>query len=316
MLSPMRALALLLLALTVSVVATAGHSASSADCSRISVGLTPLTDLKTGRYQGYQGGLYSSGRNTPPKAYLKQGLARAKLVKPRDAAGKAAVGGKIVLLSVGMSNTTMEFSEFKREADVDPRKNPSLVIVDGAQGGQDAEIVKDASARYWSVVDQRLERAGVTRAQVQVVWLKEAIIRPTEQFPADAKRLQSDLRQIVALLRDRFPRLQLVYVSSRTYGGYATTPLNPEPYAYQSGFAVKWLVREHTRSKVKSRPWLAWGPYLWTDGTKGRKDGLVWTCTDVRADGTHPSPTSGVRKVAGLLRMFFTTASTATSWFT
>jgi hypothetical protein len=311
----MRAFALLLLALTAAVVATAGHSAASADCSRTSVGLTPLIDLKTGRYQGYQGGLYPAGKNAPSKAYLKQGLARVKLVKPRDASGKPAPGGKIVLLSVGMSNTTMEFSEFKREADVDPHKSADVVIVDGAQGGQDAEIVKSPAARYWSVVDQRLERAGVTRSQVQVVWLKEAIIRPTEQFPADAERLQSDLRQIVALMRERFPKLQLVYVSSRTYAGYATTPLNPEPYAYQSGFAVKWLVRERIQGKLKSRPWLAWGPYLWTDGTKGRSDGLVWTCADVRADGTHPSPTSGAQKVAALLLELFTTSSTAKSWF-
>lgn len=33
-------------------------------------------------------------------------------------------------------------------------------------------------------------------------------------------------------------------MSSRTYGGYATTELNPEPYAYQSGFSVKWLVQD------------------------------------------------------------------------
>ncbi len=316
MLWAMRTLALLLLVLTAAVVATTGHSASSANCSRTSVGFTPLSDLRTGRYQSHQGGLYAAGKNAPSKAYLKQGLAQAKLVKPRDALGKSAAGGKVVLLSVGMSNTTMEFSEFKREADADARKSASLVIVDGAQGGQDAEIVKDAGARYWNVVDQRLERSGVTRSQVQVVWLKEAIARPTEQFPADAKRLQADLRQIVAVMHDRFPNLRLVYLSSRTYAGYATTTLNPEPYAYQSGFAVKWLAQERVQNKLKSRPWLAWGPYLWTDGTKGRSDGLVWTCADVRADGTHPSPTSGAQKVAGLLLKFFTTSSTAKSWFT
>jgi hypothetical protein len=306
-----RPVALVLLALTAAVVATAGRSASSANCSRTSVGFIPLIDLKTARYQSYQGGLYPGGKNAPSKAFLKQGLAQARLVKPRDASGKPAAGGKVVLLSVGMSNTTMEFSEFKREADADARKSASLVIVDGAQGGQDAEIVKDAAARYWSVVDQRLAQAGVTRNQVQVAWLKEALKRPTEQFPADAKRLQADLRQIDTLIHDRFPNLRLVYLSSRTYAGYATTPLNPEPYAYQSGFAVKWLVQERIQNKLTSRPWLAWGPYLWTDGTKGRSDGLTWTC----ADGTHPSPTSGAQKVAGMLLRFFTTSSTAKRWF-
>ncbi|HEX9415629.1 MAG TPA: hypothetical protein VF895_02850 [Gaiellaceae bacterium] len=311
----MRTLALVLLVLTAVVVTTAGRSASSADCSRTSVGFTPLTDLKTGRYLDYQGGLYPGGKNAPSKAYLKQGLAQARLVRPRDASGKPAAGGKVVLLSIGMSNTTMEFSEFKREADADPRKKESVVIVDGAQGGQDAEIVKDANARYWNVVDQRLERSGVTRNQVQAVWLKQALKRPTEQFAADAKRLKADLRAIVALLRGRFPNLRLVYLSSRTYAGYATTALNPEPYAYQSGFAVKWLVQERIADKRKTRPWLAWGPYLWTDGTKGRSDGFTWTCADVRNDGTHPSPTSGAQKVAGLLLGFLTKNSTARSWF-
>ena len=118
---------------------------------------------------------------------------------------------------------------------------------------------------------------------------------------------------MISILRARYPNLKLVYLSSRTYAGYATTPLNPEPYAYQSGFAVKWLVQERIDGKIRG-PWLGWGPYLWTDGTKGRKDGLVWTCDDVRSDGTHPSP-SGQAKVGGLLLRFFKTSRTSRAWF-
>ena len=278
---------------------------TASDCSQTSVATRPLTDLGKTKYHGYRGGLYGNGKNSPPKTYLKSGLTRAKAVKP--------IGGKIVLLSIGMSNTTQEFSAFKRIADADSRKNPALTIVDGAQGGQDAEIVKDPSARFWSVVDQRLAAAGATSLQVQAVWVKEAIARPTEAFPADAKRLQGDLRAIDGILRRRFPNLQLVYVSSRTYAGYASTALNPEPFAYDSGFAVKWLVLDRIAGKTAG-PWIAWGPYLWTNGEKGRKDGLVWTCADTRADGTHPSP-SGQQKVAQLLLNFFTTNATARPWF-
>ena len=90
--------------------------------------MRPLTDLGNGRYHGYQGGLYANGKNVAPKTYLKTGLARAKSVKPID--------GKIVLLSIGMSNTTQEFSAFKRVADADSRKSASLTIVDGAQGAR------------------------------------------------------------------------------------------------------------------------------------------------------------------------------------
>ena len=268
--------------------------------------MKPLTDLGTAKYHGYRGGLYANGKNAPPKSYLRTGLARADSVKPID--------GKIVLLSIGMSNTTQEFSAFKRIADADSRKNPALTIVDGAQGGQDAEIVKDPRAPFWTVVDQRLSLAGATAAQVQAVWIKEAIARENNPFPADAKRLKSDLAAIVATLRDRFSNLKLVYLSSRTYAGYASTTLNPEPFAYDSGYAVKWLVLDRIAGKLKG-PWLAWGPYLWTNGERGRKDGLVWTCADTRpSDGTHPSA-SGQRKVAQLLLNFFTTDATARPWF-
>jgi hypothetical protein len=308
------ALAGLVLAFGVSATAAPRVShAPAADCTKTSVGLTPLTDLK-GKYKGFRGGLYPGERNAPPARYRGQGLVQAKLVKPRDAAGRRDPAGKVVLLSIGMSNTTQEFSVFKRIADADPRRQAAVVVVDGAQGGQDAEQIRDGGARFWQVVDSRLQREGVTAAQVQVAWLKQAIARPTEPFPDDARRLQADLRLIVAVMRRRYPNLRLVYLSSRTYAGYATTSLNPEPYAYQSGFAVRWLVQERIAGKLPRRPWLGWGPYLWTDGTRGRRDGLVWTCDDVRRDGTHPSP-SGAQKVASLLLRFLTTNATARPWF-
>ena len=149
---------------------------------------------------------------------------------------------------------------------------------------------------------------------MQAIWLKEAIADPTGPFPADALRLRTALRSIVSILRARFPNLRLVYVSSRSYGGYASSRLNPEPYAYESGFAVKWLVQDAIAGRIRG-PWVGWGPYLWTDGTRGRDDGLVWTCGDVRAtDGTHLSP-SGLQKISGLLLRFFTSDPTAHRWF-
>jgi hypothetical protein len=297
----------LVFAATVLVLAlpAAAPARSTANCSQTSLAMKPLTDLGNGKYHGYRGGLYANGENAPPKTYLETAVARAKTVKPVD--------GKVVLLSIGMSNTTQEFSAFKRIADGDARKNPALTIVDGAQGGQDAEIIKDSSARFWSVVDQRLAAEDASPTQVQAVWLKEAIARESNSFPADAKRLKRDLAAIVGILRDRYPNLKLVYVSSRTYGGYASTALNPEPFAYESGFAVKWLVLDRIAGKTRGL-WIAWGPYLWTNGEQGRKDGFVWTCADTRADGTHPSP-SGQQKVAQLLLNFFTSNATTRPWF-
>jgi hypothetical protein len=284
--------------------APAGQSRSQADCSLTSTGLIPLTDMGRRRYRGFRGGLYPGGVNRPSRKYLRKGLAASRQVRPID--------GKIVLLSIGMSNATAEFSAFKRSSDRDPDVNPKLVVVDGAQDGFDAPTVI-AKPVYWDDVDARLKAAGVSAAQVEVVWLKESIAGEHRRFPNDAKALQTDLRQIIRTMRLRYPKLRLVYVSSRTYGGYAVTGLNPEPAAYDSGYAVRGVIQDRIAGKLKG-PWVAWGPYLWTDGLAGRSDGLTWTCDDVEADGTHPSK-SGVQKVVNLLTTFFKTDPTAKRWY-
>jgi hypothetical protein len=284
--------------------APASRSGQKADCTLTSTSLIPLTDMGRLRYHGYRGGLYPAGRNRPTAVYLRKGLAASRKIRRID--------GKIVLLSIGMSNATAEFAAFKRVADRDSSKNPNLTIVDGAQDGWDAERMKGDST-YWDLVDERLKEADVSAKQVQAVWLKQSIAGEDRRFPRDAKALQADLRSIIRTMRIRYPNLRLVYLSSRTYGGYAITGLNPEPAAYDSGYAVRGVIQERMVGKLKG-PWLGWGPYLWTDGLLGRKDGLVWSCDDVEADGTHPSK-SGVQKVVNQLVTFFKTDPTARRWF-
>ena len=298
---------------------------TSASCSTTTVGRIPINDLGTGTYQGYEGGVYPGGLNQPPPVHLAGGLAMADQVFPRNVAGGSdPVNGRIVLLSIGMSNATQEFSVFKAMADTSALKNPQLTIVDGAQGGQTAAIIANPAANFWNVVDQRLAAAGVTRQQVQVAWVKEADANPTAAFPRHAEVLDSEFVLIARNLKMFYPNISLAYWSSRTYGGYATTTLNPEPYAYESGFAVKWTITRQingdtalTYTGTNARaPWLGWSAYLWADGLVPRSDGLTWLCDDfVSTDRTHPSP-SGRRKVAQMLLNFFSTDTTAKGWFT
>ncbi|MCX7017034.1 MAG: hypothetical protein NTW86_31485 [Candidatus Sumerlaeota bacterium] len=289
-----------------------------------STGMVPLTDLGKGTYKGEEGGLYPGGGNTPPADHLKAGLALAKEIVPLDGEGKKAEDGKIVLLSIGMSNTTMEFQVFQKLAAADKGLNPRLAIIDGAQGGQTAKVTGNPDSNFWKVVAERMDKAGVTAKQVQAVWLKQANAGPTAPFPAEAKTLEKDVLDTLHNLHNLFPNLKIAYLSSRIYAGYATSPLNPEPHSYEGAFSYKWLIADQIAGKpelnydlakgeVKS-PWIAWGPYLWTDGTKGRKDGLIWVRDDVGADGTHPSE-SGRMKVAKLLLDFLKTDPTAKPWF-
>ncbi|MBI5683465.1 MAG: hypothetical protein HZC54_00160 [Verrucomicrobia bacterium] len=292
-----------------------------------SVGLTPLTELGEAKYKGEDGGLYGGGKNEPPPAHAAAAQKELAKIRPLDADGKPAASGKVVLLSVGMSNTTQEFSRFKQLADADPEKSPQLVIVDGAQGGQTAaRWAAGTDTPVWRTAHQRLKAAGVTPRQVQVVWIKQANAGPTGTFPGYAKQLQADIASDLNLLKTEFPNLRVAYLSSRIYAGYATTPLNPEPYAYESAFAVRWLIQDQIKGGAKlnfdpargdvKAPLLLWGPYLWGDGMKPRKnDGLVWTRDDLTpGDGTHPSP-AGRQKVANLLLKFCKTDSTARQWF-
>jgi Cu/Ag efflux protein CusF len=291
--------------------------------------LKALPDLGKDEYQGYKGGLYPGGKNERPDTHEKAGLTLAKQVNPLDADGKPSEHGQIVMLSVGMSNTSQESDGFRRLLVRDPDCNPHVRFVNGAQGGMTAKAIQDpddrgSGTRYWTTVDQRLKDAGVTRAQVQVVWIKEADAGPREGFPKYAKVLQEELGRIVRLLPARFPNVKLVYLSSRIYAGYATTPLNPEPYAYESAFSVKWLIEGQIKGDAELNydpakapirvPWLSWGPYIWANGTIKGSSGLTYEPGDFGNDGTHPSA-SGVEKVAREMLHFFKTDSTTKLWF-
>ncbi|GAB4155884.1 MAG: hypothetical protein Fur0037_24220 [Planctomycetota bacterium] len=295
------------------------------NCAGTSVGLTPLDDPTGFAYRGYPGGLYGSPGSAMPIGHRALGLAAAAAVQPLDASGQPSAGGKIVLLSVGMSNATMEFSTFLAISNSDPNRNPSAVVVDGAQGGQTAEIIQNPAAQFWTVVDQRLAASSVTPQQVQAVWMKDADARPSAPFPQHAQTLQAEFAAIARLLKSRFPNVRLCFLSSRTYAGYATTNLNPEPYAYESGFAVQWLLQQQIAGDsalncdpargIVVAPWLGFGPYLWADGLVPRaSDGLVWNCSDFQADGTHPS-LAGRAKVAAMLDAFFSQGEFTASWY-
>jgi hypothetical protein len=234
-----------------------------------------------------------------------------------------------VLLSVGMSNTSQISQGFQKALGGEQEKNPRLAFVNGAQGGMTAAAIQDPEdhsrgTQYWTVVDDRLKAAGVTRAQVQVVWIKQADAGPTQGFPAYAQKLQEELMRIVQLLPGRFPNIKLVYLSGRTYGGFAKTGLNPEPYAYESGFSVKWLIEQQLQGEpalnydvkkgpVKA-PWLSWGPYLWDNGVVPRPDGYRPDESDFGTDGTHHAG-PGTDKMGRLLLEFFKTDTTARLWF-
>lgn len=328
---------LLGLAAAVCVMGSGIGEAVAANCSGTSVGLPPLTDLALDEFQGSQGGLYPGGKNYRPLMHESAGRVLAERIAPRDHSGAIdLVDGKIAFISVGMSNTRSEFGRWVLQAAADPAINDQLVFINGAKAGKAALSWIDPDGQVWADLDGTLSAAGLSPLQVQVGWVKlaEPSFRGPLTFPERPVYLQQLLHQIVRIARSRYPNLELLFLSSRIYGGYATTDLSPEPYAFYGGFAVKWLIEAQIDGDPElnfnplagpvEAPWLAWGTYLWADGLgpddapggiPGRLDGLEYFCEDLREDdGTHPSE-AGQVKVADQLMYFFKTDSVTNSWF-
>jgi hypothetical protein len=293
---------------------------------RETTGLKPLTEMTADdRYKEQDGGLYGGGQNSPPAAHRTAAEAELVKIQPLDANGNPAPDGRVVLVSISMSNATQEFSFFKRIADRDPAKSAKLTIVDCAQGGQAMAEWAPPNAAPWNEALRRLESARVTPQQVQMAWVKLANKGPRGELEEHGRKLQRDTVAVLQNAMAKFPNLRVAYLGSRIYAGYANGPLNPEPYAYESAYVVRWLIQDQiggdpelnfdaARGDVKS-PLLLWGPYFWADGiTPRQSDGLVWTRDDLGGDGTHPSP-AGREKVAKMLLEFFKGDELARGWF-
>lgn len=319
-----------------SLLSNVGGSALAADCSRTFSGRTPLTDFAPGQtYLGAQGGLYPGASNQRPAAHTSAGQTIAtNQVRPRTPSGAIdPVNGLVGMISIGMSNTTQEFSYFVGTLAGDPTIHPRLRVVDGAQGGQDAIAWSTPDAAPWSVLASRLSNAGIAPAQVQTLWLKQQIsaddLAQYGPFPNGASTLRDYLRTIVQIAKSKYPNLRLAYLSSRSYGDYNGAARGTG--AYQSAFAVRQLITDQINGDSRLAysgtgavaPWLSWGPYLWADGLgsdrtvggiPGRSDGLEWRCSDYNTDGIHPT-TSGREKVTSMLHNHFRNDVTTTPWF-
>jgi len=324
--------------------AEASDAGADASPNPTTPGPVPLTMLGSTQYKGLAGGLYPAGSNDVPAAHLTAGILRAQALTPLATDGAASASGKMVLLSIGMSNTTQEFCaasstapctswSFAWQAAADSAVDHSrLMIVNGAQASSVASFWDEVSDPDYSRVKGKLEAQGLSERQVVAAWVKVANPAPHTSLPdpnADAYALMATLGNIVRAMHVHYPNLRLVFLSSRIYAGYATSPLNPEPFAYESGFAVKWAIEAQIRQRETgaidprvgdllpdpAAPWVGWGPYLWANGTSPREDGLTWAPSDFEpADGTHPAR-SAEEKVGRMLLSFFKTSPVTRCWF-
>ncbi len=168
---------------------------------------------------------------------------------------------------------------FMQEAAKQTGLNSSLVIVNGAISSQEAcdytlwsatqtlppyctaiptGVNGAARVDYDAILTDQLSPhvPELYENQVQAIWLKEAdvlIVQESGQSGIgslgctgcipDPYNLETNFGNIVRATKHRYPNLRIIFLTSRSYGGFTNFKPTHEPYAYEGGFANKWLVK-------------------------------------------------------------------------
>jgi len=339
----------------------------------------PQKDGSCLAYKSFQGGLYENCSDAVPPDHDSDGKTIVPQVQPLDADGNPSAHGKIVLASIGMSAAFDEFAGFVLAAQASSAvSNTSLIMVNGAESNQDAcfwfpafgpPTCYPTNPNNYDRVDGILAKYNLTPLQVQAVWLKNANGRidpgaagcsvgpcvplcdetlagcTNSPETTDALNYEQELGNIIRAAKTRWPNLKFIFITSRLYGGYAPAGAgSPEPFAYESGYAVKWVIQAQIDQmagkgvdpiagdlsynvdamNTSVAPWIGWGPYFWAAGPIPRSDGLVWCdgslspgppCNgevDFEPDGEHPS---SVTKQVKMLMSFFLNSPYTLPWF-
>jgi hypothetical protein len=322
-----------------------------------------LMDMGTSTYKSFEGGLYENGTNEIPADHLADGTTVAAAVQRLDTSGNPSATGKIAFVSIGQSNPSAEFVNFVTAARRNPKVSTAIAFANGAAAGATScqwaaaygspPCSPNTANQYDRVRDKVLASAGLTEAQVQVVWIETANRQPAATgHPAlcdpttagcnntvqtEALRAEQELGQTLQAVKLRYPNIREAFLSSRIFGGYSTGPVSPEPYAFEYGLSAKWVIQaqvDQIRTGVIDpvagdlsygmAPWVAWSGYLWANGANSRSDALTWCdgqagppCNgevDFLSDGEHEVGV-GLTKTTNLLMNFFTTSPVSTPWF-
>lgn len=279
------------------------------------------SDLAQASYATY---LYPN-QNAMPASHRAAGNAIAASLQPLDANGKVDLAnGKILAIAEGMSNTRLEMDALLQQfIQNNPAINPQFQFVNLSQGG--------CALTCWAA-----KGAGAIDPQVQIALIKHSNNRgqfssgapkdfdppfttiASKRFPTHAQLTQGMLKQRILDLKIQYPNLKLLYITSRSYGGWKCSPADPEancePVAFEEGFSVKWLVESQVTGSDAAlnysgpnpqAPWIAWGPYLWD---------ASWPQDWFIANSAHPCAI-GQTAIAKLWYDFLILDSTSRPWF-
>ena len=161
---------------------------------------------------------------------------------------------------------------------------------------------------------------------MQVAWIKLANKGPRGDLAEHGKKLEKDTLAVIQNAKAKFPNLRIAYLAAGSTAATSTGRLNPEPYAYEGAFAVRWLIQDQIKGDASlnydASKGAVTGPAaaLGAVPVGGRHDAAQerWPHLGARRPGRrrHPPSPSGRKKVAEQLLEFFKTDAIAKPWFT
>jgi hypothetical protein len=315
-------------------------------------GLPAITDLGPGQtYIGEAGGLYPNSSNDMPAGHRAAGEAIARRMVPLNTDGAYdPTNGRVVAVNIGISLTLMVWNGvgpgdpnytdqyLVKWVNSDPTKNPKLQLGQIFITGERRWDTRDPGNPYYGTANQMLADQGITPAQVQIAWfypfpLTQQQNGGDDSFPALPRWEKGAWKESLRALKQVYPNLKMVYLGTKhhTYVPPNTPGAAQDPQQHGLAWSVKWVIEDQingdpglnydpSKGPVVA-PWIAWGPYFWSDGPTPRAyDGFHFDCHDVynflagNDDFTHPGK-FGIEKEAGLLFDFFRNDSTATPWY-
>jgi hypothetical protein len=288
----------------------------------------PLNDLGTNIFRGHQGGLYPSGSNSPSGTYLQDLQSYTQDIKPLDSSGNYNSKGQVVFIGVGASNPRTEFQAFQSILDTFQNLSTSLRTVNTCIGGQGVQKMNQLGDNYWKQADKMIDSMGLSNLQVQVAWVEtENTGSPDSTFPGGPQLLLKDLKQLLKVMKQKYPKLKLCYFSARTYSGWVEGGSGrglEYPRDYYNGWAIKWFIDSAIsqsqsgfdyKGTTPTIPMPIYSTYNWTNGEVARKDGFSMDCeTDFGGDGLHLSAV-GENKIGRELFNFFSRDDNTKQWF-
>lgn len=285
--------------------------------------LVKLNDLeKFSVYKNQGGGLYKSNTNSPQLTHRILIQKQLQLIKPLGTTGVSDPDGKIGFIYLGDPYTQGEFTALADFLEGNAQVNPALVLMDSAQEPFDASYW-EKSLNAWEVMNTKVEDAGITAKQVQILWINLSMGKISGDFDSDMDSQTELLEQVVKTGLIKYPNIKIVYLSSPRYAGRSRVADYQEPNSYEAAFAVRELINKQERGELKfrenlslldSEPALLWGPYIWNSKIS-EEEPFAYPVNYYAADGLILNALGKQKYVVDLFN-FWVNYEFSKTWFT